>query len=184
MHLGIFLVFFYVVAGMSLHDIGVCVMNDDTCSREPSVRLHVRPCELRDANAYVERLHRHHKRVVGHRFSIRVVDGAGETRGVAIVGRPVARGCDQSTTLEVTRLCTDGTKNACSMLYSAAARAGRAMGYAKIQTYILAEEAGTSLVASGWHHEADTQGGLWNHTSGPRANTHPLGPKQRWAKML
>ena len=39
--------------------------------------------------------------------------------------------------VEVTRLCTDGTKNACSFLYGAAARIAKEMGYKQIQTYIL-----------------------------------------------
>ena len=75
--------------------------------------------ELREANEFVGKLHRHHKPVVGHRFSIGLeVDGA--LVGCAIVGGPVSRGCDQKNTLEVTRLCTDGTRNACSRLLSAA----------------------------------------------------------------
>lgn len=126
---------------------------------QPYVRLTVRPCELKDANAFVGSLHRHHKPVVGHRFSIRVVDETGKTRGVAIVGRPVAKSYDQGRVLEVTRLCTDGTRNACSMLYQAAGRVGKAMGYDRIQTYILESESGVSLVASGWRMVAISKGG-------------------------
>ena len=98
--------------------------------------MRVKHIELKDANAFVEQYHRHHKPVVGHRFSIAcVIDDV--IHGVAIVGRPVARMVDPSTTLEVTRLVTDGTANACSFLYGAAARAGKELGYSKIQTYIL-----------------------------------------------
>lgn len=146
--------------------------------------LQIASCELRDANAFVEKLHRHHKKCVGHRFSIRVVDQEGITRGVAVVGRPVARGCDPRTTLEVTRLCTDGTKNACSILYAAAARAGQAMGYQKVQTYILEDEPAVSVKAAGWSFEAMTAGGQWKHTSGPRRTDQPTCKKQRWAKTL
>ena len=60
--------------------------------------------------------------------------------GVAICGRPVARRLDDGYTLEVNRLCTDGTPNACSILYAAAYRAARAMGYNKVITYILDTE--------------------------------------------
>ena len=82
------------------------------------------PMTLREANAFVEQNHRHHKPVVGHKFSIGVSDGE-KVVGVAIVGRPVGRFLDDGWTLEVTRLCTDGTRNACSMLYAAAWRAAR-----------------------------------------------------------
>ena len=141
--------------------------------------------ELAEANDLVARLHRHHKPVVGHRFSIGARDAAGRLVGAAIVGRPVARMTDHHATLEVTRLVTDGTPNACSLLYGAAARAARALGYAKIQTFILHGETGASLRAAGWEFEADSQGGLWAHTDGkPRREDQPLGPKQRWAKHL
>ena len=104
--------------------------------------------ELADANAFVERVHRHHKRIQGHRFSIGAETASGLC-GVAICGRPVG-GQHQRDWVEVVRLCTDGTKNACSLLYGAAARAAKALGYARIQTYILLDEPGVSLKASGW----------------------------------
>lgn len=148
------------------------------------MRLRVRNCELRDANAFVQRLHRHHKRAAGHRFSLRAVDSTGETRGVCIVGRPVARAIDHSRVVEVTRLCTDGTPNACSVLYSAAARAARELGYAEIQTYVLATEPGTSLVASGWERGNDVKGRSWSCQSRPRTDKHPTVDKVRWFKRL
>ena len=141
--------------------------------------------ELGEANDYVAALHRHHKPVVGHRFSLGAIDSACALRGVAIVGRPVARMTDQRNILEVTRLCTDGTKNACSFLYAACARAGKALGYQKIQTFILMSEPGTSLLASGWILEQNTDGGDWNRPSrGNRRVDQPTIPKQRWAKIL
>lgn len=104
--------------------------------------LELVPISLKEANAYVERYHRHHKPVVGHKFSIAAaVDG--EIVGVAIVGRPVSRYLDDGWTLEVNRLCTNGYRNACSFLYSAAWRAARNLGYKKLITYILESESGT-----------------------------------------
>lgn len=120
----------------------------------------VRPIELRDANEFVARHHRHHKPVQGHRFSL-AAHRDGNIVGVAIVGRPVAKSYDPLRVLEVTRLCTDGTPNACSILYAAAARAGREMGYEMVQTYILASESGRSLVAAGWNRGNETEGGQW-----------------------
>lgn len=140
--------------------------------------------ELKEANEFVASLHRHHKPVVGHRFSVGCRDGE-KLVGVAIVGRPVARAVNQYTTVEVLRLCTDGTKNACTFLYSACARAALNLGYEKIQTYILDSEPGTSLKASGWQAEAKTQGGDWNHSwRKGRRTDQPQCPKVRWAKIL
>ena len=101
--------------------------------------LALTPISLREANAFVERNHRHHKGVTGHKFSIGCTRD-GELVGVAIMGRPVSRYLDDGLTLEVNRLCTTGAENACSMLYGAAARAARAMGYQKIITYTLDTE--------------------------------------------
>ncbi len=145
----------------------------------------IRPIELRDANAYIEQHHRHHKRVQGHRFSLGCFDD-GKMVGVCVVGRPVARLAGKpSDVLEVTRLCTDGTKNACSKLYSAAARAGRELGYLRIQTYVMETEHGASLKASGWVNEGVCGGGQWKHTDGKERRTdQPTCKKMRWAKIL
>ena len=88
--------------------------------------LRLKPISLRDANEYVRKYHRHHKPVAGYKFSIGC-EADGELVGVIIAGRPVSRYLDDGFTLEVTRLCTNGAKNACSFLYGAAARAAAAM---------------------------------------------------------
>lgn len=140
--------------------------------------------ELADANAFISEHHRHHKPVVGHRFSIGAKKD-GVLVGVAIVGRPVARLVDKSTTLEVTRLCTNGTKNACSFLYAAAARIGRELGYQWIQTYILDSEPGTTLEAAGWEYVGTAGGGQWKHTDGKARRTdQPTCLKGKWRKRL
>lgn len=146
--------------------------------------LLIRPCELKDANIFIEALHRHHKPVQGHRFSISVWNETAMV-GVATVGRPVARMTDQRKVLEVTRLCTNGTPHACSALYAAAARVGKEMGYEKIQTFILDSEPGTSLKAAGWVFESASAGGDWNVPSrGGRRTDQPQCPKQRWSRVL
>ena len=111
--------------------------------------LTLTPVSLAGANAFVAQHHRHHRPVTGHKFSIGCT-AEGRLVGVVIVGQPVSRYLDNGLTLEVNRLCTDGTKNACSMLYAAAWRAARAMGYEKIITYTLDTESGASLRAAGW----------------------------------
>lgn len=147
--------------------------------------LRVVPLALKQANEAVLRFHRHHKPVVGHRFSIGAMDGD-RLVGALIAGRPVARCTDQQNILEVSRLATDGTRNACSILYAAAARAADALGFQSIQTFILETEPGTSLKASGWRMDGVTNGGEWTGTPsrGERQHAHPTCVKQRWVKDL
>lgn len=136
---------------------------------------HVR-IALSQANDFVSEHHRHHKPVVGHLFSIGAVLGDSLV-GVAIIGRPVARMRDDGVTAEVTRLCTDGTRNACSFLYGASARAAFALGFKRIGTYILASETGGTLNAAGWRMIGQTAGGSWSRPSRGRADKHPTEPK-------
>lgn len=141
-----------------------------------SDRLSLVPIDLASANVFVEQVHRHHKKVVGHKFSLAAMLG-GNVVGVVIVGRPVARGRDDGWTLEVTRLATDGTRNACSFLYGAAARAAFALGYRRVGTYILATEPGTTLAAAGWRLVGEVKGRSWSCASRPRVDKHPVADK-------
>lgn len=134
------------------------------------------PISLREANAFVEKHHRHHKPVVGHKFSVACADESGTICGVAIVGRPVSRYLDDGNTLEVNRLCTDGTRNACSMLYSAAWRAAKAMGYKRIVTYVLDTKGGGSLRAAGWNCDGPAGGPNW---TGERERQIELFPQMK-----
>ena len=146
--------------------------------------LSVAPITLRQARAYVEENHRHHRAPQGGLFAIAVMDDEEKLRGVSIVGRPVARGLDDGRTAEVTRLCTDGAHNACSMLYAASWRAARAMGYWRLITYTLAAESGVSLSASGWRVVGEVRGKSWNNPSRKRTDKHPTTDKRRWEISL
>ena len=146
--------------------------------------MHAVPLTLAEANAFVDQHHRHHGRTVGHILSIACANDDGPIVGVAIVGRPVARGLQDGWTAEVTRLATDGTKNACSFLYAAAWRACRAIGYRKLVTYILASERGDSLRAAGWKLVAEVEGRSWSCKSRPRVDKHPTQGKLRWETAL
>ena len=134
------------------------------------------PIKQKEAKMYVKEHHRHHKPPIGSIFQIGCSNN-GSLCGVIIVGRPVARLLDDGWTAEVTRCCTDGTKNACSKLYSAAWRAARALGYKKLITYILESEKGTSLKAAGWKFVGKCGGGTWNRENRPRIDEHPIGQK-------
>lgn len=141
------------------------------------------PLTLKQANDYVAKNHRHHPTVTCYKFAIGCKDG-GELCGVVIVGRPVARNNDDGFTCEVTRLCTDGTKNACSILYANAWKAARSMGYRKIITYILYDEPGTSLLAAGFKFDGVTDGGSWSRPSRERTQKAPICKKKRYIKEV
>ena len=142
--------------------------------------LTVVPISLAEANAFVARHHRHHAPMPGAKFCIAIADDGGTVRGVAIVGRPVARNADNGWTLEVNRCCTDGVKNGCSMLYGAAWRAAKALGYRRLITYTLPEEGGASLRATGWTNIGLRGGGNWNCASRPRVDTQLQQQKFCW----
>lgn len=143
--------------------------------------LHLQPITFPEASAFIRIHHRHHAPSQGWKFGIAVNDGA-KVVGVVTVGRPVARHLDNGLTLEVTRCCTDGTPHACSMLYGAAWRATKALGYQRLITYTLASEAGISLKAAGWrvlYVTKDRPGG-WDMPGRPRVSTHPTTQKTLW----
>ena len=159
--------------------------------------LQIEPISLKEANAYVARLHRHSAAVVGHKFSASVYSN-GEICGVAIVGRPLSRHLDDGKTLEVLRLCTDGTANASSKLYGTACKAASALGYSAVITYTLEREGGSSLRASGFASEGECGGGTWARQRAGRRGGAPLleacgledprkhdkGAKVRWRRAL
>lgn len=124
-------------------------------SRLGQQKLTIRPLTFAEACSEVDRLHRHHRKPQGHKFSIGVEDESRTLRGVAIVGRPVARMLDDGRTVEVTRVATDGTPNACSALYGAAWQTAKASGHFRIVTYTQDGESGASLRALSWLRVAE-----------------------------
>lgn len=122
-----------------------------------------------EAAEFVNRYHRHCNSPTGHKFSLGCWFG-GRLVGVSICGRPVARKLDDGLTIEVNRLCTDGTRNACSKLYGYCVRYAKKIGAKKVITYTLQSEDGASLKASNFTLDAKGVGGLkWTgnrkHTS-------------------
>lgn len=145
-------------------------------------RLELVPVTHREAFAFVEAHHRHS--VVPAGAVVCLGAGRGETlEGVAILGRPVARGLQDGFTLEVLRLCTpseDAARNACSFLYAASWRAARALGYRRLVTYTRTDEAGTSLVAANWRVVGEVKGRSWHTPSRPRDDRDERVPRLRW----
>lgn len=142
-------------------------------------RLSVVPMTLRAARAYVEEHHRHHKAPQGGLFAVGVELG-GRLVGCAIVGKPVARMLNDGRTAEITRLCTDGTRNACSFLYRVCVRVARSMGYARVLTYTLDTESGASLRGAGFKLTRRTKAESWSRPSRERTDRHPTQHKFRW----
>lgn len=153
--------------------------------------LEIRPITLKAANAYMAELHRHNVPVAGHKYSVACYEGD-RLCGVAIAGRPVARNLDDGRTAEILRVCTDGTRNACSMLYGACSRCAKEMGYKRVVTYTLTSESGSSLKAAGFRNCGEAGGGSWDTPSRPREDTqetlfgrvqkYPQEKKIRWEK--
>jgi hypothetical protein len=142
-------------------------------------RLDIVPLSLAEANEFIQKHHRHHGILRFQKFSIGAVDQSNVLRGVAVIGRPVARHRDDGRTAEIGRLATDGCPNACSKLLAAAWRAARAMGFVRMGTYVLAEEPGTSLDAAGWKLIYTTKGGSgWARHTRPGRTTANTGPKK------
>ena len=144
--------------------------------------LRLVPITRSEAFEHVQRHHRHHKPPAGSVFQIAVADDTDEIVGVVIVGRPVSRMLDDGWTLEVNRCCTNGSRNACSMLYGAAWRAAKALGYKKVVTYTLPEEGGASLRGAGWTLVGEAGGGSWSRKARPRVDMHPLQVKFKWER--
>lgn len=148
-----------------------------SCSISPNPflmtdKLHIVPITQSEAKLFISRFHRHHRPPVGSIFQV-ACSINDKIVGVAMAGRPVSRNLDNGFCLEVNRLTTDGTKNACSILYAAAWRAAKALGYTRLITYILSSEPGTSLRASGWKEIGIRGGRSWNCPSRPRIDKHP-----------
>lgn len=146
------------------------------------LKLRLHHINLKEANAFVDEVHRHHDPVTGHKISVAVVDEDDRIRGVGILGRPVSRHLQEQGYVEVVRVATDGSKNACSMLYGALRRIAINAGYVahKTITYTLESESGASLRASGWVFDGTTAGGSHSRVNRPRHDHHPLEPKTRW----
>lgn len=140
----------------------------------------LRPISQKEAFEFIVKNHRHHGVPVGSLWQHAVHDDDGRLCGVAIVGRPVARMLDDGMTCEVTRLCTEGTFNACSVLYAAARRVAIDKGYRRGMTYILENEDGGSLRAANWRYLGRSRGGSWSVPSRPRIDKHPIVPKARY----
>lgn len=140
------------------------------------------PLTLGEANQLVTTLHRHHGPLAYHLASIGGArcDG-GQIIGAATLQRPCSRVMDDRVTIEVARLVTDGTANACSFLLGASARLAWSFGYLRIQTYTMAEESGSSMRAAGWRMERQTPATIWNRPDRPRNDAHAPGPRIRWA---
>lgn len=144
--------------------------------------MEIRPITFKVASDFINNNHRHHKATIGCKFCIGLYDKE-KLIGCAVCGRPVSRYLDDGMTCEINRVCTDGAKNACSMLYGACCRVGKAMGYKKIITYTLESELGTSLKASNFKNEGVAGGRVWTG-SRKRDNGVPKERKIRWSREL
>lgn len=163
--------------------------------------LNLVPISLADGKRFVGQHHRHNIPPQGWKWGVGLADESGELIGVALAGRPVSRHLDDGTTLEITRVCTLGDKNANSFLYGAISRAAKALGYKKLITYTLLSESGASLRAAnftedkvseaheGWKRTGKAErpggGGTIRYQQDLFGNErHPTEAKVRWVRNL
>lgn len=143
-----------------------------------SNRLRLTPTTIRAASRFVEHHHRHNRPPRGALFAL-AVERDGQVVGVALVGRPVARELQDGRTVEVLRLCTDGTRNACSFLYARCRRAAAALGYERVLTYTRADEGGASPRAAGFEQVALLPARSWAESSVARTRHDQSEPAER-----
>lgn len=141
--------------------------------------LNLQPVTYKEACGYIKEHHRHHLPPQGWKFGIAVNNGV-IVVGVITIGRPVARNFDDKKTLEVTRCCTNGMRNACSKLYRAAWNVTKNLGYKRLITYTLKSESGSSLRASGYKILHEVKGRSWDCDSRSRIDKHPITDKICW----
>jgi hypothetical protein len=142
------------------------------------------PCSVTRAREVVEAWHRHHGPSTSGLYACAVATEDGIVRGVALIGRPEARLLDDGWTLEVTRVATDGTPNACSALYGIARRLAAALGYTKLVTYTRADEPGSSPRAAGLTDDGPIRARSWNMPGRPRTDKTEIVQRRRWSLEL
>lgn len=146
-----------------------------------SKTLEIIPVDFKTVCEFIKKYHRHHQPPQGYKFLLGIKDiQRNKLVGVAVIGRPVARMLDDGWTLEITRLCTDGTYNACSKLLGTACRIAKILGYKKVITYTLPEEGGASLRAAGFNLTGICHGRSWNTPSRPRIDKTPVQKHDKW----
>jgi len=148
--------------------------------------MRIRPISLKLAQQFIAEHHRHNRPPIGHKFSVGLFTSENKLVGVAVAGRPIARMLDDGLTLEITRSCTDGTRNANSMLYGAIVRAATALGYAKCITYTQHQESGASLRGAGWTLVAELNANKgWDRPGRRRADIGSANiARIRWERLI
>ena len=155
-------------------------------AQDGQMKITIVPVTVPVANRYIVSLHRHHAPLPGGFawYCIAAVAG-GYARGVAICGRPTNRNnAGAGQTIELLRLACDSTPNVASALLGASARIAKAMGAARIITYTLEPESGSSLRGAGWVREADGIRTFWQtgHTRSRAVQREHMDVcKVRWA---
>ncbi len=151
--------------------------------------LELRPVTLKLCQQFIARHHRHNNAPRGWKFGVGVFAG-NELVGVGVASRPVARSLDDGLTIEISRTCTTGVRNANSKLYGALCRAAAALGYVRAVTYTQHDETGSSLKATGWvrDKELPARGSWAQHSLKLRHKRCPVGngdtERVRWMRAL
>lgn len=162
---------------------------------ECSAIFSLTPITGKAAIKWIAETHRHLPRLQGALFAVGVKFGH-RLVGVATAGNP-ARVWQGTGRFVITRCAVlsdlpkvpandgdDHASPACTMLYGAMCRAGKALGYDEAWTYTLPHESGKSLRAAGFIDMGLTAGGEHDRPSRPRDPAICAAPKRRWARPL
>ena len=144
------------------------------------------PLTRDEANAFVDKYHRHSAPVAVHRGAIGCEVG-GQLVGVAVLGSPKSRVLQKRDRflIEVVRLCVapDAPRNTASWLYARARRAAQGLGFRTVTTVTLDKETGASLRGAGFAPVAKMRARKgWDCPSRPREVLRTDGlAKIRWS---
>lgn len=116
------------------------------------------PITLEQANSFIQEHREHFHPYRGRRFAIGCAQD-GKLTGAVIVGPPFDSELADGQTLAVNYVYTTGGRTAYGMLYGAAARAAKAMGYWRITACLSERVPGSALRAAGWHHAVLVESG-------------------------
>lgn len=151
------------------------------------------PLTLADCRRFVASYHSHSPVTAkGWLFGVGVRGSDGNLAAVGIASRVKARHLDKLEHVEISRVATDCTRMACSMVYGHLCSAAKHLGRTRAYTYTLASECASCVKAAGFVFDAespDERG--WDRSKRPRVEVDLFGnertpheAKVRWRREL
>lgn len=138
-------------------------------------RLRAVPISRDEWRLFVRTHHRHNGPLPAEVLKVGLADADGVLVACGVAGLPPRELMD-GFTLELARVCTLGHRNACSQLYGALIRGGKALGWRRFYTYTFASEPGSSVRAVGFVEDGRVPARPYlDKTHRPRYDTNLFG---------